>query len=591
MLITVLLVLLLLLLFVVAFWLLWQFRQARHLHQDCVDLCRSVATELSQRQDEAQVLERMFALAVKHSRAVVALLVYRDGMQGLRVLQSSGVPEPALKRGLHLSAEEVGYGFGGRLTLQPTGGIYQEGLRQAVQEDLGLRLVERQNMLAIPIGVEGDTHGLLQLISPPGHPYTPQYFRSLRGLGIYLDAAIQNARKVVEIQRERDAAQRLYHIGLMISRATELDEIVSCVVKETRRLVEVELTWFLQVDEAQHEKRPLQAVTATSLPAELLPVEIEWEEIQAQLLPTGDFAADNKNYRMLGDIPGMDLPMDTALARLSALGIRSGLTVAVGAGEQMYGVLCSFSRQPQHFGTFEISLQQRIANHLHIALNTFDYHQKLRQLELADERQRISAELHDNMAQVISGMTLELHAFMGLVERGAGREKLLQRLDAIRPMLESANATIRSGIFELRLSPDAEIWENLKRYVEQFEHWFDFQVHIELPAAVPKLSLQAQRELIRMVQEGLWNIKKHSGTREAWLSIEPQQHPRGFKLRIQDQGRGADVQCLQRGQGMATLQDRVQRLNGHMLVETGPGEGFALILQLPFALGARADGR
>ncbi|MCK5923502.1 MAG: hypothetical protein KAG66_21380, partial [Methylococcales bacterium] len=266
---------------------------------------------------------------------------------------------------------------------------------------------------------------------------------------------------------------------------------------------------------------------------------------------------------------------------LLKLGVRSAILVPVGLGEQNRGLLCSFSLRTNFYDAFHVSLQQRIANQVLIALQSADSHRNAQRLALVEERQRMSNDLHDNMSQVINGLSLELHSLTKIAGRNVDNEPILNRLDIIRGQLEEAKAKIREAIFELQIPDGSDLWDNLRDFSGRFEQWHHFRVNLDLPSETLTLTISQQREILRIVQESLWNVRVHSGTSEASLSGH---YSPGEKIQIQisDKGRKLGMHSFAYGQGIAIMKNRIERLHGTLSIEPSNPRGVLVSIEFPY---------
>lgn len=568
------------------------YRQSNQLHLKCVELCHRIANELSQRQEHELVVERVFQIIIEHTNADVGVLVFHDSDENktMQVLRVYGLPDNVLKVGDHLSSAQYGYGFG-LLNIDKSAKLYHAGLKEAVKLDTGIELAGKQNMMVIPITSNQHTHGLLQLISSKNKPFKESDITGLSGVGIYLDAAIQNANKIETIRRQRDSAQSLYAIGLTISSFQELDEILHHAVEETRRLLKADYVWYMEVSDKSGVVRNISGEVNQHVDTgSIFPLaghiaamfELQQQKINEKYIlitdliknqgvdPRGRVSKENSKQFCVTDMSNI----------LRKLHINSGVIVPVASEHHIHGLLCSFSCKTYFFDNFHVSLQQRIANQVLIAINTTDFHSKSKYLVQAEERLRMSDELHDNMAQVISGLSLEMHSFTKLITANQGKECLLKRLESIRPQLDRAKATIREGIFELRIPEGTDLWKNLSDFAKSFERWHDFKIHVDFPEKELGLGLRKQHELLRIVQEALWNIRKHSGTYEAFLSASVNKN-NSFQIQIKDKGKGFKHNNISKGQGIITMQDRIARLQGTFDIDLNKPTGTIVSLEVP----------
>lgn len=192
------------------------------------------------------------------------------------------------------------------------------------------------------------------------------------------------------------------------------------------------------------------------------------------------------------------------------------------------------------------------------------------------ERARVARDIHDTLAQGFASVLLQLEAVAAELPDGP---------DAVRHHLAAAQRTTRANLAEARsliaaLSPPdlraASLPEALERLVDRQELGVpvSFQVTGE-PRALPA---NGEVVLFRAVQEGLANAGKHAGARRVEVEI-------GYRdclvcLRIRDDGAGFDPDAPTGGFGLSGMRARVVELGGDMIVDSAPGAGTTLRVEL-----------
>jgi signal transduction histidine kinase len=107
----------------------------------------------------------------------------------------------------------------------------------------------------------------------------------------------------------------------------------------------------------------------------------------------------------------------------------------------------------------------------------------------------------------------------------------------------------------------------------------DFAADESLPAIDPDVALC----LYRVTQEALYNVLRHSGTRQA--SVELRCDGGGLTLRIADQGVGFDVDAAERaGLGLVSMRERVNLLGGTLTIQSTPGRGTWIVVSVSASL-------
>lgn len=571
---------------VVASLVAYRYWSSHRLHQRCVRLCHRIAHELSQPQEAQLVTERVFDTVMEHTEASIGVLGFHSQESGrLEVIRVRGLPGHLIAPGELLPSGAKGWEIG---SVQVSGRleIIRDGLKAAMADVAGIQLDRHQNMICVPVSGSGSAHGLLQLVSGPGTGFDAENIKELEGVGYYLNAAINNAVVIETLQRERDASAALYDIGLTISRFLDLDEILEHAVSKVQEILDSQVTWYL--DCTQHEA-PLAVIRAV---AGIPPEPYQTGRVVHLRGQVGHFLRSKEGSEPVDHILIQDLGVphdgdplfcDAEFDRaLVASGAASVVAVPVGDDDSLMGVLCSFSKQAHQYGNDEVDLLHRVATQLLIALKTCDLHATRKAVAVMEERQRLSDELHDNMAQVITGVSLELHYLEKLAGKNMPDKKfraLVDRLQAIRQTLADAKAAIRHAIFELRLPEDKDLWSNLLDFSRRFERWHDLQVEVALPSEPLQLPIKDQREVIHIAQEALWNVRKHSGMNKAKIKGNYEPHSGDVSLVISDKGAGSFDQMPDMGQGITTMRDRALRLGGSLNVEKQRDSGVNVVLR------------
>ncbi len=210
-----------------------------------------------------------------------------------------------------------------------------------------------------------------------------------------------------------------------------------------------------------------------------------------------------------------------------------------------------------------------------------------------EERQRISSDLHDNLAQDLSTLKIGLETlFYDWPDAPAG---LLQTTSALSDMVDKAIAQIREIAYGLR-PPGLDqlgLLQTLRQYCEKFYEHNSIKVDF-FSAGLEGLDIAFEMEisLYRFVKESLNNIKKHSGATQVNIRLIAS-HP-NIILRIQDNGRGFNVRerlieaVNEKRMGLWHMEKRVDFLNGRMEVESKPSWGTKIVIEIP--LGKEKNG-
>jgi signal transduction histidine kinase len=207
-----------------------------------------------------------------------------------------------------------------------------------------------------------------------------------------------------------------------------------------------------------------------------------------------------------------------------------------------------------------------------------------RNLLLAD-RERISRELHDGIIQSLYAAGLRLEAACQPIDepREDNRNKIRGVMDSLNQVIRE----IRAYIFDLQeMGEEGSLIQRLTDLVRETRLntllEAEFHVHGTRCAYPP----QRVPQLCQIVQEALSNATRHARAHRAQVDLFFE--PDTLRLEIQDNGHGFDleqVQQLGRGLGLRTMGDRAALLGGTLLIDTQPGAGTRVTVQVPCPCG------
>jgi two-component system NarL family sensor kinase len=211
-----------------------------------------------------------------------------------------------------------------------------------------------------------------------------------------------------------------------------------------------------------------------------------------------------------------------------------------------------------------------------------------RVLQLQDEeRRRLARDLHDTVGQeiVVVLMTLDTIARTWDKPDPNARKNLLEAVDWLRKV-ESEIRTF-SYLLHPPLLDDMGLASALSWYMEGFSKRSGISVQLSVPDNLPRLTLQAETALFRIMQESLSNVIRHSQSKQAWVRIELDEHY--LKLSIRDAGRGFDQTShggsAPSGVGIEGMRGRLRSLGGSLDLQSDP-HGTEVIASVPLRDGA-----
>ncbi|MFJ3720247.1 sensor histidine kinase [Streptomyces sp. NPDC090057] len=189
------------------------------------------------------------------------------------------------------------------------------------------------------------------------------------------------------------------------------------------------------------------------------------------------------------------------------------------------------------------------------------------------ERSRIAREIHDVLAHSLSAQLVHLEAARLLIERGADRDQILERVVAARGMARDGLAETRQALSALRgeLTPLEDFLTGLVSAADGAD--------VTVTGERRPLPAEASQAVRRVAQEALTNVRKHAQGAKVQLRLDYGEHE--VTLGVRDSGgRPGDLTGSGGGYGLRGMRERAELLGGSL--DAGPDEeGFMVTLKVP----------
>jgi len=197
------------------------------------------------------------------------------------------------------------------------------------------------------------------------------------------------------------------------------------------------------------------------------------------------------------------------------------------------------------------------------------------------ERNRIAREIHDTLAQGYVGISVQLEVLAELL-RMSKVEAAAKHLDLARGYVREGLADARQSIWALRSQDSGEMTlpVNLRRMVEG-EQGGGLETRFSIFGAYRPLPPGTEREILRVAQEAIHNVKKHAGARQ--LNAQLEYGPGAIALEVRDDGQGfaADEAPEPGHYGLTGMRERAAMIGGTLEVTSEPGGGTTVRLRVP----------
>lgn len=252
--------------------------------------------------------------------------------------------------------------------------------------------------------------------------------------------------------------------------------------------------------------------------------------------------------------------------------------------EGLLGELCVV-REARPFTPTERDLLAALADMAAIGIRTARLREAEEQYTILAERDRIARELHDSLAQVLGVIHLRLRALEGPAADGA-THRVAAELSDIADTADEAYRDVREAILGLRetIAEETGLEGALREYLRKFSRQTGIAASLACEGDTRgTLPPRSEVQLLRVVQEALTNVRKHSQARRAVVRIDCS-GPAPV-LTVEDDGVGFDparaVETMEGGFGLTSMRERVEQIGATLAVHTAPGEGTVIEVRLP----------
>jgi len=203
-----------------------------------------------------------------------------------------------------------------------------------------------------------------------------------------------------------------------------------------------------------------------------------------------------------------------------------------------------------------------------------------------EERTRLAREIHDTLAQQLTGIVLELEAADTLLNRGSER-RARSSVERARELARGALQEARSSVWNLRPAPLSAtgLVAAIGHEVEAWEERTGIPARFKARAVPlhPPLSPTAEVALLRIGQEALSNAARHG--KPEHVDVELRAHAKELILSVRDDGVGFDPAASAPREdcfGLDGMAERARNAGGSLTVVSAPGHGTTVTTRLPF---------
>lgn len=197
-----------------------------------------------------------------------------------------------------------------------------------------------------------------------------------------------------------------------------------------------------------------------------------------------------------------------------------------------------------------------------------------------DERARVSREIHDGPAQMLANVLLRSELIEKIYMQ-KGVEEARSELKDLRQMVKEALTEVRRIIYDLRpmALDDLGLVPTLEKYLRTLCDATGINIQMRSFGSERRLPSKMEVATYRLIQESVQNACKHAQADEIQVKIEFQQN---LSILVRDNGVGFNPdEKKDKSFGLIGMKERVELLEGTMKIDTNPGKGTVIFIQIP----------
>lgn len=397
--------------------------------------------------------------------------------------------------------------------------------------------------------------------------------------GLYEDMDSRVAKQTGRLAQKTASLKILYDVAASINHADGLDDLLVRFLRILKEMVNARGATVRIVEQGGH----MRLVGSIGLDnsvlrhEQLLPVQLC---LCGTALAPGDILCEN-NAKYCSRLTGRTMFGSDRIEMIA---------VPLEYHDDVLGVYNLFVEKPGISGREDIlELLTTIGSHLGMAVAKHRSDAQTRRLSILEERTNLSHELHDSLAQTLASLRFQVRMLDESVQQGLTSEAH-REVRRLKDGLDEAHGELRELLNSFRAPVDQRgLLPTLETIAKRFQQETGIATFLQSECHQPSLDANQEMQVVRIVQEALNNIRKHSRAHTVRILVRCRASG-DYLLLVEDDGRGFDRAAKEAGSpgehiGLSIMGERARRLGGKLHVESEPGEGTRIELSFRPRLG------
>lgn len=390
------------------------------------------------------------------------------------------------------------------------------------------------------------------------------------------DMQNQVRKQTRHIEQKTRSLEIIYDVAASINVARDLDDLLTRFLQTLKHVVKARAA----VVRLMSHDGEMRLVSSIGLDEEVVQRE--------QLIPSSECICGSayKNSAVLfqQDLQQCDKIIGHSFFDSSDVGM---IVVPLQYRDKTLGVYNLFVDKPIFAEQEDIvDLLTSIGRHLGMAIDKARSDDESNRLSIMEERTRLAHELHDSLAQTLASLRFQVRVLDETLRQGKEPEVWFE-LEKIENNLDEAYGELRELITHFRAPIDKRgLIPAVEHLIERFRNQGDFSIYLQNEWHVLQLPASIEIQVMRIIQEALNNIRKHSQANAVRVILRSDMHG-NCKILIEDDGIGMTLPTQEDKTsgdhlGLSIMEERAQHFHGTVRIESEPGEGTCILLQFQY---------
>jgi two-component system nitrate/nitrite sensor histidine kinase NarX len=227
-----------------------------------------------------------------------------------------------------------------------------------------------------------------------------------------------------------------------------------------------------------------------------------------------------------------------------------------------------------------------IGRHLGMAIDKARSEDEAQRLSIMEERTRLAHELHDSLAQTLASLRFQVRVLDETIRQGQ-EPSVWYELEKIENNLDEAYAELRELITHFRAPIDKRgLVPAVAHLVDRFRNQSEISIYLQKEWNVLYLPASVEVQALRIIQEALNNIRKHSQAHTVRVIMRSDVNG-DCRILIEDDGIGMNIappsdRTSGDHLGLSIMEERAKRIGGTVRIESEPNEGTRVLLRFRY---------